>query len=280
MATRLLGNPFFDGLAAEHRTWLSAFDARYLVNWERMLNVNEESAFAEARVRRLMQGYGARVEPNEDLTGGETGAEPRPDFQCFAGKDKFYVEVTCISIDTATAKTAIPDVPGGETSSRRAAPFRPLTGAVVAKCSGKAKQCANLDAPALVAIGTFHTVAAMVSFHKGVVDWVLTGRTRLAWDADIHAERQVDETYQLADLDSAAFLCRDETQDVGYARSSISGLLLCRLGSEPLRVLGVLHPNPARPFNPAMLPEIEFGRVAIDRASRQLRVTWPNGDGE
>lgn len=270
MASPLRDNAFFQELEAEHRSWLSGFDPQYLRNWEKVLNSDEEAAFAEARVRRLLQGYGIRVEPNEDLT----GASQQPDFRCCAGKEKFYVEVTCILTEVATAKTGIPVEPHGLTACR------PLTDAVFAECRGKASQCGNLDAPALVAIGTFHTFAAMASFKKPVMDWVLTGEAKIAWDVDVRTGRQVGKTYQITELHSAAFLRPDETQEVGYARSSISGLLLCGLGSEPPRVLGALHPNPARPFNPAILPQVEFGQVAIDRASGQLHVLWQQGDHE
>ena len=52
------------------------------------------------------------------------------------------------------------------------------------------------------------------------------------------------------------------------------------IGVEPNDVRGVLHPNPVRPFHPAILPEVEFGRVDIDRASGQLRVVWAETDHE
>jgi len=270
MTSSLRTNAFFRELEAEHRRWLSAFDGQYLANWEKVLHAHEEAAFAEARAARMLRHYGATVEPNEDLTRGS----PQPDFRCFAGGDKFYVEVTCISTDIATAKTGIPVEPHGVTACR------PLTGAVFSECRGKATQCSNVDAPALVAIGTFHTFAAMHSFNKPVVNWVLTGETKSASIIDIRTGSQVGDAYQITELHSAAFLRPDQTEGVGYARSSISGLLLCGLGSEPPRVLGVLHPNPARPFNPSILPQIEFGQVAIDRASRQLQVLWPGGDHE
>lgn len=270
MANLLCTNVFFQELKTEHQAWLSPFHPQYACNWEKLLRADQEAALAEARVRRLLEGYGATVEPNEDLTGDSS----RPDFRCFAGEDKFYVEVTCIAIETATARTGIPAEPHGF------APCSPLTDAVLGKCQAKASQCSNLDAPALVAIGTFHTYVAMLNFRKPTVNWVLTGETAIAWDIDIGSGCQVGDGYQITELHSAAFLRPDETQELSYARSSVSGLLLCGLGSEPPRVLGVLHPNPARPFNPAILPQVEFGQAAIDRASRQLHVHWPGEDPE
>jgi len=282
MATTLLGNPFFDGLAAEHRTWLSAFDAQYLVNWERILNANEESALAEAGLRRLLRGYGARVEPNEDLTGGETGAEPRPDFHCESNGSSFEVEVTHISIEKATKITGLVKDP--TTNLAESPPIftriRPLNGAFFWACVGKAKQCADTRHPTLVAVATFHYGAAVFCFDKSDISQLLTGLTSMRWSLDKQPGQEASEAYLITELQSAAFLQFDKSQGTRFARNSISALLLCGLGARPPQVIGVLHPNPARPFDPAILPELEFGQVAIDWASRQLHVNWPNGDGE
>jgi hypothetical protein len=113
------------------------FDPRYLANWEKNLNGDEEAALAEAGVRRLLQGYAARVEPNEDLTGGETGAEQRPDFHCESDGHGFEVEVTHISIEKATKVTGLVEDPIG------ACHYSSLNDAIFVACKGKAKQCAH-----------------------------------------------------------------------------------------------------------------------------------------
>ena len=216
-----------------------------------------------------MQSLGLKVEPNESLSGNGG-----PDFRCEAGADHFYVEVTCITIANAEKKTQIGVEPNPE-----ATPFNVMgmTEAIFAKCMDKAPQCANLDGPALVAVGTFHPNAAMFAFGKTLVGCSLTGKTKIAWDINIKTGHQVGGIYQITELDAAAFLCPDKSQEVGYARSSISGVLLCSLGISPIKCLGVLHPNPGRPFDPALLPDIEFGEVQIDRTSKSLRVHWPRG---
>lgn len=270
MTDSLRGTPFFQELEAEHRKWLSGFDQQYLKNWEKLANADEEAAFAEARTRQLLQGHGVVVEPNEDLDTSET----RPDFRCGVGGYKFYVEVTCIPIVVATEKTGIPNAPHG------CLPCRSLNDAIFAKCQGKATQCKNLDAPALVAIGTFHNFAAMLSFKKLMLNWALTGEAKIAWTIDVRTGEQIEETHEITELHSATFLRPDETEEVGYARCSISGLLFSGLTLKKRPLIGVLHPNPIRPFDPAILPQIEFGQVAIDRASGQLRVAWPSENGE
>jgi hypothetical protein len=276
MMTPLRPNQYFDALVDEQRRWLSEFDPRYLANWEKNLSAAEESALAEAGVRRLLEGYGVRVEPNEDLT----GAGQRPDFRCEVNGNGFEVEVTHISIEKATRVTGLVE---GRTG---ACNYSSLNDAIFVACKGKAEQCAHALHPTLLAVATFHSQASMICLDKPHVETLLTGETKITWGMDMRTCQKVGDVYQSTELRSAAFLRPDGSQEVGFARSSISALVLCGLGAlsrdshgvwRP-KVIGVLHPNAARPFNPAILPPVEFGQVALDRPFRQLHVTWPQGD--
>jgi len=149
-----------------------------------------------------------------------------------------------------------------------------MTEAVFSECVSKAAQCGDLDGPAVVAIGTFHTTAATIAFNRPLVDCVLTGKTALAGNIDIRTGTMAGPSYQTTAIAKAAFLKPDKTQAVGYARSSISGLLLCGLGSLPGQCVGLLHPNPERPFDKSMLPDIAFGEVEIRWTFGELRVKW------
>ena len=120
MAQRLRPNPFFDQLEAEHRAWLAEFDPRYLRKWEILVAGDEEAAFAEVRVRQLLQSNGVNVQPNENLDDNSR----KPDFRCSSGSSKFYVEITCIPVEIATAETGIPNGPHGAINCR------PLTDAI------------------------------------------------------------------------------------------------------------------------------------------------------
>ncbi len=264
----LEGNAFFDQLEADHRAWLSAFDRQYLVDWERLLRNDEEAAFTEARARALLEAWGTTVQPNESLT----GEGQRPDFQCFVRESKFYVEATCIRVETATAKTGI-----STGRSHEARPFRPLNKAVFDKCVGKVTQCGGLDAPTLLAIGTLHTEAAMWSFSEPFVNWLLTGEPRLTYTVDPRKTAQVGHPREHSEANCAPFLEFDQkTRDVDYARLPISGLLLFRFGIT--KVEGVLHPRPVRPFDPALLPHVDFRRVTVDTVSGRLRVSSTRQD--
>lgn len=281
MAGSLLGTPFSDKLASEHRTWLSVFDPQYLANWEKMLNSDEESALAEAGVRRLLQGYGVEVRPNEDLT----GAEQSVDFHCDSHGGSFKVEVTHISIEKATKVAGIPRDPTVNLAERSPGMddvhrIRSLNDAIFGACKGKARQCSEESHPTLLAVATFHYGAAVFCFERCDINELLTGKTRMRVPVGNQSSRQAGDAYLVTELHSAVFLRRNSSEPVGFARSSISALLLCGLCTHPPKVIGVLHPNPARPFNLASLPQIQFGQVLIDGATRQLHVAWPHGDDE
>jgi hypothetical protein len=265
MTNPLRETPFFQELDAEHRRWLSGFDARYLSHWTRILNQDEEAAWAEAGIRRLLEGYHVSLEPNDSLT----GQEERPDFLCNLNGSDFEVEVTHISVQKATEVTGL--VEGGGACN-----YNSLNPAISRACTFKATKCANRNHPTLLAVVTFHTRVSALSFSHPHIESLLTGEASITWDMNRETCQCVGESYETTGLRFAAFLCPDKTEKIGYARCSISGLLLCGLGRERSpEIRGVLHPNPARPFNPAILPQIEFGQVVVDRTSGQLRVDWP-----
>lgn len=267
MALSARPNPFLDALEAEHRAWLGGFHGQYLRNWEKLLNNNEEDAMTEASVRRLLEQRGVTVSPNEDLTGNQQ----RPDFRCEVPDGQFYVEVTCISVEKATEITGLVD--GANIALRPT----PLTTKIQSICKKKAVQSGNHDAPVLIAIGTFHGIACMFSFSPPYLDMLLTGTSMMSIQINRLTLERVGVEIE-ADPSSAAFLRYDADERIGFARSSISGLLLCGVSLEPIWVQGVLHPNPARPFNPRLIPDIGFGEVEVDRESGQLRTRWP-GEG-
>jgi hypothetical protein len=260
--------PFFRSLADGHRQWLSQFDPQNLADWNRSLKYDPEAALCEAAVRERLQQHGVTVEPYRKADSRSQG----PDFRCSIDGHTFYVEVTCVLIDSATKQTGIPE--GGHEGFHSFKIFG-MTQAVLQKCGPKTRQCANLDAPVLVAIGTFHTDAAGHSFQPLLIGSVLTGQTGLSWSVDTETGEQ-GETEQSTDLKSAAFLrFNSETDEIEPIRSPISGVLLCGLTLRA-EFIGVLHPQPCCPFDPSWLPKIEFASVEIDKDNRTLGVVWSN----
>jgi hypothetical protein len=250
---RLRNSIFCQELGSEHRQWFSAFDPRYLRVWKNLLKYDEEAAFAEARVRHLLQGNGVVVEPNEDL---ETG-NARPDFRCHLGINIFYVEVTCIRVGTAI-KAGYPTSPqpdGLYWSNTR----EPIS----RKCQKKQKQCFNLDAPVLVAIGTFNSWMALDFFDKCVANQVLIHLRNGTGRPDVRTGCQVAESCSTWELESTN--CLNAIDDIRSRYDQMSGLLLCGLSLSDHKMIGVLNSNPVCPFDPKLLPEVEFLGVSQSR---------------
>lgn len=215
---------FLDELEAEHRAWLAPFDGQYLRNWEKLRDADYEAAMMEASVRRILQQRSVTVKPNEDLTGDTR----QPDLVCEKDGERFYVEVTCIRIEKVVEETGLP-----HPSDERARNYRSLTDAFWGACKRKAKQCGTPDRPSIVAVGTFHEKASVICVEKPHLEELLTGETKIAWNIDRRTGSAVGDPYQTTELRSAAFLCFESDKDVGFARSSISALLVCNPGVDP-----------------------------------------------
>jgi hypothetical protein len=186
MVTTMQPNQELDALVDEHRHWLSSFETQYLRNWKKLYAADYEAAMTEAGVRRLLQRNDVAIEPNENLTGNCGG----PDFRCSVGGSRFYVEATCVSIAAMEKKSGIQNEATG---------FSPINvmgvmEAIFSECVNKARQCRNLDGPALVAVGTFHSVAAMIGLKRALVSTVLTGKTKIARNIDVQTGQQVGDT--------------------------------------------------------------------------------------
>ena len=256
-------------LREEHQNWLSSFDPRYARNWERLFANDPEAAMCEAAFRRVLEHNGNRVSPNEHLDGQGRA----PDFRCEQDTAQFYVEVTCLNVAQVTKRTALQDKPG------QAGHYRLLNDMIFEACSAKVPQCANLDAPALLAIGTWHFSSSVVHVDKHQLGMLLTGQLGMAWSFDAETGSVVGEPEQVTQLWSSAFVQPGPGDSLlKLIRLPLSGLLVGGLDPLHPRLLGILHPQPNRPFRPELLPEVEFGRLAPGYAVGEFGVQWINGN--
>jgi hypothetical protein len=265
--TLTLSNPHWADLTNGHRQWLAQFNPAHGDEWEKLLKNDVEAAICEAAFREFLEKHKVHVTPNQ--TRSSSGRIP--DFYCVKDEQGFYVDATCIKIETAVKKTGINYEP-----KRELTPFnlRAMTQLVQSECSGKASQFADLDAPGLLAIGTFHSFVAIGHFCKGRADDILTGDIQFVRTVNLSTGQLETPTYERTQLNHAAFLRPDKSQQIGYARSSISGILLCGLGTLPGQCVGLLHQNPVRPFARSLLPQIEFCEVDINHDTKVLTTAW------
>ncbi len=251
-------------LVEQHRLWLAKFDAQYLRNWEKLLNTQPEAGMCEAAFRKILEANGCEVEPSEDVT----GTNPSPDFRCRLGDQAFYVEVACLRIETVTAKTNLPHKPSG------AGHHRLLNNLIFEAVRRKMRQCVDLDAPALVAVGTFHFASSIIHLDKLHLGWLLTGKIGVSFAYDESKGEATGEPETITSLEDAAFVRPDDDGWLETARHPVSGLLVAGLGTEKWRVFALLHPEPMRPFDRKLLPGIEFCRLKDGYRSGQLSTEW------
>lgn len=252
---------FYDRLEVEHLAWLAKFDGRYANAWKRTRNGDFEAAMCEAAVRRILSNQNVAVEPND-----AGGSSSQPDYRCHVGAKEFFVEAKCITYEAAARETGLSD--DGHSTWRPS----PLNPAVFDACVNKAKQCGNRGAPVLLAIGTFHSAAAMFSFAPPYLDMILTGRTTMTVTINRETCQSVGGVEQSTNMQHSAFLRPEREDSIGFARSSLSALLLCGLSLDGW-VFGALHPNPANPFDAALLPRVHFRKVEVNHETGELRLS-------
>ncbi len=252
---------------AEHRNWLKSFDNQYSKKWEDLLNNNAESAICEACTRKLLSDHGCMVKTNEDLSSGG------PDFRCSKNNIVFYVEATCITIDNVTRKTNL--LPSPKINSEPVW-YKMLTDGIRNEVSNKTTQCANLNFPCVLAIGTLHYMGGWICLGKDAVEFLLTGTPYIAWSPVSEKGMGNSEDHNTTDLSNSSFVKPDIKENclIGHARAPISSILLCNFASVPPKVVGALHPKPNRKFDRLLLSDIEFARLVEGYQNGNLQVEW------
>ncbi len=251
-----------------YEKWLENFDVGHARQWHKLCCNDLEAAMCEAKFWRLLTDCGVEVKPNTDLTGRKRA----PDFKCKKAGTTFYLEATCMRIDTVTNAT-------GLSPSKTCGSHALLTRKITQECINKTPQCADLDNPCLLGIGTFHYPASGLCFTKRRVEEILTGETGFAVRLDLEKGERVGEFYPYTSLKSAAFLRRSTGANIDTCRNPLSGLLLGGFGYEIPRVYGVLHPEAVRPFDPNLLNRISFCRLATGERHGSLSTEWEGGVG-
>lgn len=251
---KYLGTKYFDQLIGGHREWLMSFDKIHLVNWDNLFTKNNsEAALCEAATRQLLQELDVNVEPCP------LGSKKRnPDFKCQKGNKLFYIDATCLMIDTATKSSQLDDVQ----HKQKASYYSLLTEDYFNKVCKKVSQFKNLNTPRLIAIGTFHFKAGALCFDKKSAEEILTGKSGISINISKQTGSAVGEPYNSTSLESAPFLkVRNIICDepiIQPVRQTISAVLLCPFGIQNGKCLGILHPKPYYEFERELLPDIEF----------------------
>lgn len=260
----------YSDLISEHRVWLKPFGKQRLDRWENILKKDAEGAEAaicEAATRKLISVYHVKIKPHEDLSSGG------PDFLCIKNNKSFYIETTCLTKDAIAKATGFNKIPR---PGLHGGPFSLPTGRIFYEMCNKTPQLRNLDEPCILAIGTLHAAAGHICFSKTFAGHILTGTPKISVRIDPEQGRAIGDLHQTTDLQDSGFVRsnRTSTNSIEEARRTISALLLCSFGVKLPRTIGVLHPKPNHFFERALLPKIEFCRLAEGYQSGRFKVEW------
>ena len=243
-----------------HQTWLGHFGKEPSQRWEALLRKNEEAAICEAITRGFLSENNLNIEPYKDEFDGG------PDFLCRRNGDHFYVEATCMLRNKVTEKTKLSE-------DMKAGYYNLLTWPILKKTVHKTPQCGGVDAPCVVAVGTFHKSACGHCFREYAAKELLTGTPKLSLDTNLECGEAVGDPYQSTGLENSVFI-KSENGQVVAVRKTISALILCPLAFDPMKVVGVLHPEPNHPFDTGLLPSVKFCKLAEGWKDGQFSVEW------
>ena len=253
------------------------FDSQHAVNWAHLYNKDPQAAMCEATFWAVLASYGVEVLPNRDLKNKRS-----PDFLCSRGGRRFYVETTCILKETVTRRTSLPDAPEGGARN-----FRLLNEAIFKECQDKGKkdgkrkgQCDGLDAPCILAVGTFHAQATALCIRRRWMEWLLTGEPTIALCIDTKLGKAIGDPYQVTQFESSVFTRVGKLQGLEPTRQPLSALLVGGFGldaREPVRLFGLLNPSPTHELDPQVLDRVPFCRQRIDLSAGTVSAEWVQG---
>jgi len=268
--SKYLGIKFYDQLIGGHREWLVNFNKDYLDAWDDLFTKdNSEAALCEAGTRQLLQELDVNVDPYP--LGGN---DRNPDFKCQKDDMLFYVDATCLMIDTATKSSQLDDVP----HKQKASYYSLLTENYFKKVGKKVSQFENLNAPCLIAIGTFHFQAGALCFDKKSAEEILTGKSGISIQISKRTGGAVGDPFISTSLKANPFLkvrkivC-DESP-IQPVWQTVSAILLCPFGTSPVKCLGILHPMPYYEFDRGLLTHIEFCHLKAGWESGNFTTEW------
>lgn len=255
----MLADSLINDAINEHLEWLRPFDKGRAERFKRIQKINLQGAACEALIAKYLRDCLDIVYPFEDPSSGG------PDFRCTqAGRD-FYVEVTSLATNAVEDACSIPDDPnwqGGAVGS--------ISGILRSSISDKVHQCTREDVPTLIAVGILHSWASDGVDRRLVQDMLISDVAYEPSVSPAHAKpNQLGEF--VTSLRNSLFMAVGDN-GVAIKRKPVSGVVVFGLGVHPPRVIGVTNGNAHRPFDPDLLPQIEFAEAMV--RDNRVGIRW------
>lgn len=231
---------------------------------------DQKAAEAEAVMFSLARAAKLNPEIFEDPgTGG-------PDFRCnpLPG-ESFLLEVTSLDSVAVSKKSDLPlKITGGGGGA-----FGLITEKLLSAAKNKAAQLGGHSLPGVLAITSDYDFAALL-LDRLPAEYLMTSAPQINVPSDGRP------SYTTTDLRHAVF-CRPGLLDASGqqifhpCRQSISAILLVTIHPSESKVVGLLHPEPASPFDPHQLPKVPYVRFKYwPLTGRNIQTEWILGDAE
>lgn len=228
------------------------------------LEESPEAARAEAATFAVLRMAGLRPTIGEDT--GKGGV----DFYCQSSKGtELAVEVTSLQAAVVAEKSGLPH-PHVDVGAMTG--FSQITNSLLREAVNKAPQLANHPMARVLVIATEHVAASML-MGSHAAEELLTGTTAISLKInDVIADPKTITLLQ----NSVFFKGGKDGGTIESARRSISVVLLMGISPDAASVIGILHPDPAYVFDPALLPQVHFVRVSTwpIEPGKPFRVEW------
>lgn len=255
-------------LLEEYGDWKAATNPHQAKLWRSQVATggpDQEAAWSEAVAWDWLRTQGEVTSPTEV-------AGKNPDFRVSGSKGEFVVEVTNISMDAMARATGVPENTRGKGMQFYRSPsFR-----IVSEIITKASQGRGLKCPFVVLVSTFHPFASAKMLDEHLMGELLHGPESLQCAFDSAQGRAVGDPENVVEFDTTAFT---RHQGVSAMRQIVSAVVLgpwAYYQRDLSRLLGVLHPDPRRPLDPALLPRAMFAALDPWPPRDHVGVRWIN----
>ncbi len=220
--------------------------------FQNRLKTSPQAASAEAVVFAWLRTDGLNPEIAEDA--GQGGV----DFGCRPpGLAEFMLEVTSLDDDAVANRSEWRNI------ENSAGAFGFLTPKLKSVLCGKADQLKEYSSARVLAVTCSHIGARVLLGREGAVH-LLVSDPRLS----VPIGRPGPAT-MVTGLENSAFFRPAENGKIVPCRRSVSAVLLVSTWSNPIEIVGILHPDPTISLDVRSFPDTPFLRVA----------NWPILDG-
>jgi hypothetical protein len=240
--------PSIDRVVETYMEWLDVKAPDQVVAFIDRLSDVPEAARAEAVTFNMLRQRGLRPRPGEVLGIGGV------DFLCEPErKDHIVVEVTTLLTENVTRASGL----AHPMRTDGAFGFGQITTQLMREAIQKAPQMADYPMPRVLVLATEHDGADLLMNAHSASE-LLTGTTAFRLRiGDVEAKPEVITTLK----NSVFFRAANDKPEIEPARRSISAILLMSINSETGHIIGILHPDPARPLDPDTFEGVHFARL-------------------